>query len=74
MCCLLYTSTFYIKLGDAGNDYGTELSGGGKARASQLVDDNLFKISVDKDGDGKSLISKIEQVEEKRLGGMTRAS
>ncbi|WP_306575660.1 hypothetical protein [Anaerotruncus massiliensis (ex Togo et al. 2019)] len=71
---VLPNQTFYIKLGDAGNDYVTELSGGGKARASQLVDDNLFKISVDKDGDGKSLISKIEQVEEKRLGGMTRAS
>lgn len=71
---VLPNQTFYIKLGDAGNDYVTELSSGGKARASQLVDDDLFKISVDKDGDGKSLISKIEQVEEKRLGGMTRAS
>ena len=71
---VLPNQTFYIKLGEAGSDYITTLSGGGKAHASDLVDDDLFKISVDKDGDGKSLISRIEQVEEKRLGGMSRAS
>lgn len=32
---VLPNQTFYIKLGDAGNDYVTELSSGGKARASQ---------------------------------------
>ena len=71
---VLPNQTFYIKLGDANSDLITTLSGGGKAHASDLADDSLFKISVDKDGDGKSLISKIEQVDEKRLGGMTRAS
>lgn len=37
------------------------------ALASQLADDDLFRLSVDKDGDGKSLISSITQVDEKRL-------
>ena len=63
--------TFYIKLGENGYDLPTtldsRLSPAPVALASQLADDDLFRLSVDKDGDGKSLISSITQVDEKRL-------
>lgn len=63
--------TFYIKLGESGYDLPTtldsRLSPAPTALASQLADDDLFRLSVDKDGDGKSLISSITQVDEKRL-------
>ena len=66
--------TFYIKLGEIGFDPVTTLDCGiHTALASQLVDDDLFKISIDKDGDGKSLISSITQVSERNLDG-TRGS
>ena len=66
---LLPNQTFYIKLGETGNDLATILSDGNTAAASQLADDDLFRISIDKDGSGKSLISSITQVGEKRLDG-----
>lgn len=66
---LLPNQTFYIKLGETGNDLATILSDGDTATASQLADDDLFKLSIDKDGSGKSLISSITQVGEKRLDG-----
>ena len=63
--------TFYIKLGENGYDLPTtldsRLSPAPVALASQLADDDLFRLSIDKDGDGKSLISSITQVDEKRL-------
>lgn len=66
---LLPNQTFYIKLGETGNDLTTILNDGDTAAASQLADDDLFKLSIDKDGSGKSLISSITQVGEKRLDG-----
>ncbi|WP_303790044.1 hypothetical protein [Anaerotruncus colihominis] len=67
--------TFYIQLGDDSFDPATVLDDGCTATASQLANDSLFRISVDKDGDGKSLIRSITQVSEKRLGGSsTRGS
>ena len=63
--------TFYIKLGESGYDLPTtldsRLSPVPTALASQLADDDLFRLSVDRDGDGRSLISSITQVDEKRL-------
>ena len=63
--------TFYIKLGENGYDLPTtldsRLSPAPVALASQLADDDLFRLSIDRDGDGKSLISSITQVDEKRL-------
>ena len=61
--------TFYIPLGiDLVSDIQTELNNGGTATASQLVDDGLFKMSVDKSGNGKSLIKSITQISEKNVG------
>ena len=69
--------TFYIKLGEIGFDPVTYLDCDDGyshyAAASDLVDDDLFRISIDKSGDGKSLISSITQVSEKNLDG-TRGS
>ena len=66
--------TFYIKLGEIGFDPVTTLDcGAHTALASQLVDDDLFKISIDKEGDGRSLIISITQVSERNLDG-TRGS
>ncbi|RGE67219.1 InlB B-repeat-containing protein [Anaerotruncus colihominis] len=67
--------TFYIQLGDDRFNPTTILDDGCMATASQLADDSLFRISIDKEGDGKSLIRSITQVNEKRLGGSsTRGS
>lgn len=66
--------TFYIKLGAVGYDPLTTLDDGTHtAYASQLVDDDLFKLSTDKSGTGKTLISSVTQVSEKNLDG-TRGS
>ena len=59
--------TFYIQLGDDRFNPTTILDDGCMATASQLADDSLFRISIDKDGDGKSLIRSITQVSEKTL-------
>ena len=69
--------TIYIKLGENGFNPWTFLDCDDGyshyASASDLVDDDLFKISINKDGDGKSLISSITQVGERNLDG-TRGS
>lgn len=64
---ILPDQTIYILLGDVNDDLVTVLDGGSSAAASQLVDDDLFKMSVSKSGTGKNLISSVTQVEQKRL-------
>ena len=59
--------TFYIELGNRKWDYATTLDCDDNVshtvKASELVDKDLFKLSLKKDGDGKSLVSSIEQAE-----------
>lgn len=45
--------TFYIQLGDDRFNPTTILDDGCMATASQLADDSLFRISIDKEGDGQ---------------------
>ena len=67
--------TIYIPLGaDTNLDDVTTLSDGGTAAAIDLGDDDLFKITTDKDGTGKSLIKSVTQVSNKKLGGLDRGS
>lgn len=67
--------TIYIPLGaDTNLDDVTTLSDGGTAAAIDLGDDDLFKITTDKDGTGKSLIKSVAQVSNKKLGDLDRGS
>ena len=67
--------TIYIPLGaDTNLDDVTTLSDGGTAAAIDLGDDDLFKITTDKDGTGKSLIKSVTQVSNKKLGDLDRGS
>ncbi len=63
--------TMYIPLGDAMN----YVVGDSDANISleSLTNDDYFKFDLDKD-DGGSMVKKIEVVEDKRLGDLTRTS
>lgn len=67
--------TIYIPLGvDTDLVNVTTLSDGGTAAAIDLGDDDMFKITTDKDGTGKSLIKSVTQVSNKKLGDLDRGS
>ena len=69
--------TLYLYLGANGTTATTlvdDNAEGGTTEAypDDLADSDLFKMSVDKDGDGKSLVKSVTQVADKSLGGNTR--
>lgn len=63
--------TMYIPLGDK-MDYLVGASGT-KITLESLTNDDYFKFDLDKD-DGGSMVKKMEVVEDKRLGDLTRTS